>query len=75
MRFSAAKNSKNTIPGRNWRDPDAPTAIMTITHAIAIAISITITNTIIIVISLTLTLTYPQDAAGTRCSEYYYDCY
>ena len=41
LRFSAAKNSKKTIPARNWRDPDAPAAIMIMTH------NNTVANTVI----------------------------
>ena len=50
LRFSAAKNSKKTIPARNWRDPDAPAAIMIMT----MTITITITST-----TVTVTVTPP----------------
>ena len=56
LRFSAAKNSKKRIPARNWRDPDAPTAIMTISHAIAIAIIILLLQIRLLLLFLLLLL-------------------
>ena len=63
LRFSAAKNSKNTIPARNWRDPDAPTAILIMTH-------ITITNTIFaITVTITPPPTHHRRRGGNRVFE------
>ena len=59
-----SKNSKNTIPARNWRDPDAPTAILIMTH------TITITNTIFaITVTITPPPTHHRRRGGNRVFE------
>ena len=64
LRFSAAKNSKNTIPARNWRDPDAPAAIMIMTH------NNTVANTVItFAVTITPPPTHHRRRAGNRVFE------
>ena len=69
LRFSPAKNSKKTIPALNWRDPDAPTTIMTITHTNTISITITnpiITISVTITDTITVTITVARSFPPTR---------
>ena len=61
LRFSAAKNSKKTIPARNSRNPDAPTAIKTVTH--------TNTNINISTVAITLPPTRHRRRGGNRVFE------
>ena len=63
LRFSAAKNAKNTIPARNWRDSDAPAAIMIMTHTNTNTNANTITITII---TVTVTITPPPPTRTCR---------
>ena len=70
MRFSGAKNSKKRIPARNWRDPDAPTVIMIITHTFAITNTIiTITVTVTVTVTLTPPPTRRRRRGGNRFFE------
>ena len=64
LRFSAAKDSKKTIPARNWRDPDAPAAIMIMTH------NNTVPNTVItFAVTITPSPTHHRRRAGNRVFE------
>ena len=64
LSFSAAKNSKKTIPARNWRDPDARAAIMIMTH------NNTVANTVItIAVTITPPPTHHRRRGGNRVFE------
>ena len=66
LRFSAAKNSKKTIPARNSRNPDAPTAIKTVTHTNT---NINITSTVTSTVTITLPPTRHRRRGGNRVFE------